>query len=123
MRSFKFALIKQLFLQDVINGVIEGRKTFGNTIKYSMMGVSSNFGNMFSVIGAVMFVPFLPMLPVQILLNNFIYDFSQITIPSDNVDAEFIKKPKKWNIKFIKKFMLIFGPISSLFDFATFFLL
>jgi Mg2+-importing ATPase len=110
-------------LDDLINGVIEGRKTFGNTIKYIMMGVSSNFGNMFSVIGAVMFVPFLPMLPVQILLNNFIYDFSQITIPSDNVDAEFIKKPKKWNIKFIKKFMLIFGPISSLFDFATFFLL
>jgi len=110
-------------LDDLKDGVIEGRKTFGNTIKYIMMGISSNFGNMFSVLGAVIFIPFLPMLPVQILLNNFIYDFSQITIPSDKVDDEFIRSPKKWNSQFIKRFMLIFGPISSLFDFATFFLL
>jgi P-type Mg2+ transporter len=87
------------------------------------MGISSNFGNMFSAAGAVVLLPFLPMLPLQILLNNFIYDFSQITIPSDNVDRDWIDKPKRWDLKFIKKFMLVFGPISSLFDFITFFVL
>lgn len=104
-------------------GVIDGRMTFGNTIKYIMMGLSSNFGNMFSVAVAVLFLPFLPMLPVQILLNNFIYDFSQVTIPTDNVDKEFMQKPKRWNMKFIKEFMFVFGPISSVFDIITFFLL
>ena len=104
-------------------GVLEGRKTFGNTMKYIMMGISSNFGNMFSVVGAVLLLPFLPMLPVQILLNNLIYDFSQLTIPGDKVDEEFIRKPKRWDMVFIKRFMLIFGSISSAFDFLTFFVL
>jgi Mg2+-importing ATPase len=104
-------------------GVLDGRMTFGNTIKYIMMGLSSNFGNMFSLAAAVIFLPFLPMLPVQILLNNFIYDFSQITIPTDNVDKEFMQKPKRWNMKFIKEFMFVFGPISSVFDILTFILL
>lgn len=110
-------------LHELRDGVVEGRKTFGNTMKYIMMGISSNFGNMFSVLGAVLFLPFLPMLPIQILLNNFLYDFSQITIPSDAVDDEFVQKPKRWNMKFIRNFMFTFGPISSLFDFVTFFVL
>jgi P-type Mg2+ transporter len=105
------------------DGVLEGRKVFGNTMKYIMMGLSSNFGNMFSAAGAVMFLPFLPMLPVQILLNNFIYDISQITIPIDNVDEDWTKKPRRWDMAFIKRFMFIFGPISSFYDFFTFFLL
>lgn len=88
-----------------------------------MMALSSNFGNMFSTAGAVLFLPFLPMLPVQILLNNLIYDVSQITIPTDNVDKEWIKNPKKWDLSFVKKFMYTFGPISSVFDFITFFVL
>lgn len=107
-------------LHQLKDGVIEGRKTFGNTMKYIMMGISSNFGNMFSVLGAVLFLPYLPMLPIQILLNNFLYDLSQVTIPSDNVDIEFIQKPKRWNMDFIKKFMFMFGPISSVYDFITF---
>lgn len=110
-------------LRELLDGVLEGRKTFGNTMKYIMMGLSSNFGNMFSVLGAVLFLPFLPMLPLQILFNNFLYDFSQITIPSDHVDEEFIAQPKRWNMKFVRRFMYVFGPVSSLFDFATFFVL
>lgn len=110
-------------LEVLRDGVLEGRKTFGNTIKYIMMGLSSNFGNMFSVAAAAVFLPFLPMLPIQILLNNFIYDLSQVTIPADNVDKEYVLKPKRWNLKFIRQFMLVFGPISSLFDFITFFIL
>lgn len=110
-------------LRVLLDGVIEGRKTFGNTMKYMMMGLSSNFGNMFSMIGAVIFLPFFPMLPGQILLNNFLYDISQLSIPADKVDEEYLQRPKHWNISFIKKFMLTFGPISSLFDFLTFFLL
>jgi len=106
-----------------MGGVIEGRKTFGNTMKYLLMGLSSNFGNMFSMIGASLFLPFFPMTAGQILLNNFIYDASQLSIPSDNVDPEYLKKPKHWNIKFIKKYMMIFGPVSSLFDFLTFYVL
>lgn len=105
------------------DGVIEGRRTYANVMKYIMMGTSSNFGNMISVAGASFFLPFLPMLPVQILLNNLLYDFSQLTIPSDNVDIESLHKPRKWNLSFIKHFMLVFGPVSSLFDFLTFFLL
>jgi len=110
-------------LQELMEGVIEGRKTFGNTMKYIMMGSSSNFGNMFSMMGASIFLPFFPMLPGQILLNNFLYDTSQLAIPSDNVDPEYLKKPKHWDISFVKKFMLVFGPVSSLFDFLTFFVL
>ncbi len=105
------------------DGVLEGRKTFGNTMKYIMMGTSSNFGNMFSVAGASLFLPFLPMLPTQILLNNLLYDFSQSTIPTDNVDQEYIEKPKRWDIFFIKRFMVFLGPISSIFDFLTFFIM
>jgi len=110
-------------LKELMDGVIEGRKTFGNTMKYMMMGLSSNFGNMFSMIGAALYLPFFPMLPGQILLNNFLYDISQLSIPTDNVDQEYLTKPKHWNIKFIKNFMLVFGPISSIFDFLTFFIL
>lgn len=105
------------------DGVLEGRKTFGNTMKYIMMGISSSFGNMFSVLGAVLFLPFLPMLPIQILLNNLLYDLSQISIPTDNVDKEYLQKPKKWDMQFIKNFMFTFGPISSFFDFLTFYVL
>ena len=105
------------------DGVLEGRKTFGNTMKYILMGTSSNFGNMFSVGGASLFLPFLPMLPVQILLNNLLYDVSEATIPTDNVDASYASTPKKWDIGFIRKFIMVFGPISSVFDFITFFIL
>lgn len=101
-------------------GIMEGRKVFANIIKYVRMGASSNFGNMFSVLGASFLFPFLPMKPVQILLNNLLYDFSQTGIPSDNVDPELIEKPLKWNIGNVKKFMFFIGPISSLFDYATF---
>ena len=102
------------------DGVMEGRKTFGNIVKYLKMGSSSNFGNMFSMTGASIFLPFLPMLPIQILLNNLLYDISQIAIPTDEVDKEYLVSPRPWNIDGIKKFMLIIGPISSLFDFITF---
>ena len=104
-------------------GVLEGRKTFGNTMKYIMMGTSSNFGNMFSVAGASLFLPFLPMLPTQILLNNLLYDVSELPIPIDNVDQEYVEKPRRWDISFVRRFMLIFGPISSIFDFLTFFIM
>ncbi len=107
-------------LQD---GVLEGRRVFSNTMKYIMMGLSSNFGNMFSAAGAVVFLPFLPMLPIQILLNNFLYDLSQVAIPADNVDDDWLKKPRRWNLDFVKKFMYFFGPVSSMFDFLTFFIL
>jgi Mg2+-importing ATPase len=107
-------------LQD---GIWEGRKTFGNTMKYIMMGLSSNFGNMFSVLGAVLFLPFLPMLPVQILLNNLLYDLAQITLPTDNVDKGWLQQPRRWNLKFVKRFMWVFGPTSSLFDYITYFVL
>ena len=105
------------------DGVLEGRRTFGNTMKYILMGTSSNFGNMFSVAGASLFLKFLPMLPIQILLNNLLYDVSESTIPTDNVDADYIRTPKKWDIEYIRKFIIVFGPVSSLFDFLTFFIL
>ena len=104
-------------------GVLEGRKTFSNTMKYIAMGTSSNFGGMFSVAIASLFLPFLPMLPIQILLNNLLYDLSQSTIPTDNVDTEYIEKPKRLDISYIRKFMVVFGPISSIFDFLTFFIM
>jgi len=110
-------------LSVLANGIIEGRKAFGNVMKYLLMGTSSNFGNMFSMAGASSFLPFLPMLPTQILLNNFMYDLSQITIPTDNVDDDFLRKPKQWNIGLIRKFMVFIGPISSVFDFLTFYVL
>lgn len=102
------------------NGIVEGRRTFANTMKYIMMGTSSNFGNMFSVPAASVLVPFLPMLPVQILLNNLLYDFSQVSIPTDRVDGDYIARPRRWNVTFIRNFMLIFGPISSLYDILTY---
>ncbi len=105
------------------DGIKEGRRIFDNIIKYIKMAASSNFGNMFSVVGGSIFLPFLPMLPVQILTNNMLYDFSQMTIPTDNVDEERLLKPKKWDFKNIKRFILFFGPISSLFDYATFFVM
>jgi Mg2+-importing ATPase len=104
-------------------GVLEGRKTFGNTMKYIMMGVSSNFGTMFSVAGASLFLNFLPMTAIQILLNNLLYDLSEATIPTDNVDEEYIQKPKKLDISYIRRFMVILGPVSSIFDFLIFFLM
>ena len=104
-------------------GVLEGRRTFGNIMKYIMMGTSSNFGNMFSMAGAALFLPFLPMLPVQILLNNLLYDVSEIPIPLDNVDEEYLIKPRQWDMTFIRNFMLVIGPVSSLFDFLVFFIL
>jgi len=110
-------------LQVLHGGVLEGRKAFGNVMKYLLMGTSSNFGNMFSMAGAALFLPFLPMLPTQILLNNFLYDLSQVTIPTDNVDATFIEKPHRWDIGLIRDFMLFIGPISSLYDFLTFFVM
>ena len=110
-------------LMVLAEGIIEGRKVFANIIKYIKMGASSNFGNMFSVVGGAYFLPFLPMLPIQVLLNNFLYDLSQTGIPTDSVDKEFVKKPQNWDISFIQKFMMFLGPISSIFDYATFFLM
>jgi P-type Mg2+ transporter len=104
-------------------GVIEGRRTFGNIMKYIMMGTSSNFGNMFSMAGGSLFLPFLPMLPTQILLNNMLYDMSEIPIPMDNVDEEYLIRPRQWDMNFVRKFMLTVGPISSIFDFLTFFVM
>lgn len=105
------------------DGVLEGRRTFGNIMKYIMMGTSSNFGNMLSMAGATVFLPFLPMLPVQILLNNLLYDVSEIPIPLDKVDRAYLARPKQWDMRFIRNFMWVIGPVSSLFDFLTFFLL
>lgn len=104
-------------------GVIEGRKVFGNIVKYIKMGASSNFGNMFSILGASAFLPFLPMAPVQILFNNLLYDFSQTAVATDTVDEEYLKQPRKWDIGNIARFMFFIGPISSIFDYATFFTL
>jgi len=109
---------------DVLHsGIVEGRKAFGNVMKYLLMGTSSNFGNVFSMAGASLVLPFLPMLPTQILLNNFMYDLSQLTIPTDNVDDELLRTPERWDISLIRKFMVSIGPISSIFDFLTFYVL
>jgi Mg2+-importing ATPase len=104
-------------------GVIEGRRTFGNIMKYIMMGTSSNFGNMFSMAGASLFLPFLPMLPVQILLNNLLYDVSELPIPLDRVDNDYLSRPRHWDMKFIRNFMLLVGPVSSVFDFLLFYIM
>jgi Mg2+-importing ATPase len=110
-------------LQILHNGIIEGRRASANVLKYILMGTSSNFGNMFSMAAASVFLPFLPMLPTQILLNNFMYDAAQITIPSDNVDTAYIGAPHRWDMKLIRNFMILIGPISSLYDFLTFYVL
>jgi Mg2+-importing ATPase len=104
-------------------GVIEGRKVFANIIKYIRMGASSNFGNMFSVLGASAFLPFIPMAPIQILTNNMLYDFSQVPIPTDAVDEELVARPRPWDVGEIKRFILCIGPISSIFDYTTFFVM
>jgi Mg2+-importing ATPase len=104
-------------------GVLAGRRAFANVMKYLLMGTSSNFGNMFSMAGAVVFLPFLPMLPTQILLNNLLYDLAQITIPTDRVDPGLVLRPRRWNVRILRNFMLLIGPISSLYDFLTFFVL
>jgi Mg2+-importing ATPase len=102
------------------DGVAEGRRSFANILKYIIMGTSSNFGNMFSMAAASLFLPFLPMLPTQILLNNLLYDTSQLSIPTDNVDPELLRHPRRWRVDFIRQFMLVMGPISSIYDFLTF---
>lgn len=104
-------------------GIIEGRRASANVLKYLLMGTSSNFGNMFSMAGASLFLPFLPMLSTQILLNNFLYDAAQITIPSDNVDASYTRSPQRWDMRLIRNFMIFIGPISSIYDFLTFYVL
>ncbi len=104
-------------------GIREGRRVFGNIIKYVKMAASSNYGNMFSVVGGALFLPFLPMLPLQVLVNNLLYDFSQLGIPLDTVDPEYEEKPRRWNIDSIRRFMLWIGPMSSIFDYTTFFLM
>jgi Mg2+-importing ATPase len=116
-------ILLETSLNILVDGVVEGRKVFGNITKYIKMGASSNFGNMFSVLGASIFLPFLPMTAAQILVNNLLYDVSQTAIPLDNVDKEYIEKPRKWQIKDIGRFMLFIGPISSIFDYATYFIM
>jgi P-type Mg2+ transporter len=113
-------LLLEKSLRAIADGVVEGRRIFANTTKYVLMGTSSNFGNMFSAAGASLFLSFLPMLPSQILLNNMLYDCSELTIPTDDVDEELLARPEHWDIAFIRRFMIFFGPISSLYDFATF---
>ncbi len=108
-------------LSVVRDAVVAGRSTVHNVSKYVLMGSSSNFGNMFSMAGAALILPFLPMLPIQILLNNLIYNVSEIAIPFDNVDPESVTGPVTWDVKLIERFMLVFGPISSIFDFLTFY--
>jgi Mg2+-importing ATPase len=110
-------------LDDLVAGVVEGRRTFANTLNYLMMSLSSNFGNMFSMAGASALLPFLPMTAPQILLNNLLYDMSQFTIPSDTVDETYMMRPRVLDINFLKHFMIVFGSVSSIFDFATFYVL
>jgi P-type Mg2+ transporter len=110
-------------LEVLHRGILEGRRASGNMMKYLLMGTSSNFGNMFSMAVASVFLPFLPMLPTQILLNNFLYDIAQITIPTDRVDRAYLSKPQRWDMRVIRDFMLLVGPVSSLFDFLTFYVL
>jgi Mg2+-importing ATPase len=106
---------------DVVHrGVLAGRRSFANVTKYVLMGTSSNFGNMFSMAGAAVLLPFLPMLPTQILLNNLLYDVAQLAIPGDQVDAADAARPRRWDIGFVRRFMVHMGPVSSLFDFLTF---
>ena len=110
-------------LDVVAEGITQGRRIFANTIKYVLMGTSSNFGNIVSASAASVFLIFLPMLPSQLQLNNLLYDTGQLTIPTDNVDADQLRRPSQWDIRLIRRFMLVFGPLSSLFDAATFLML
>jgi ATPase, P-type (transporting), HAD superfamily, subfamily IC len=122
-RSAADIILLEPSLAAISQGVTEGRRTFANTLKYIRMGTSSNFGNMLSMAGAALLLPFLPMTPGQILLNNLIYDASQTALPTDVVDPEVEAKPARWDIHGVERFMLVFGPISSVFDFVTFGLL
>jgi len=117
------AILLEKSLLVLEEGVLEGRKVFANILKYIRMGASSNFGNMFSVLGASLFLPFLPMTPIQILTNNLLYDFSQVPIPTDEVDAEQIAKPRPWSMNEIARFILFIGPCSSVFDYTTYFMM
>jgi P-type Mg2+ transporter len=112
-------ILLQKNLMVLRDGVLEGRRVFGNIFKYIKMGASSNFGNMFSMAGSSLILPFLPMFPIQIILNNFLYDASQVAIPSDDVDEEYLLKSRSWNVNYIMKFMMYFGPLSSVFDYLT----
>ena len=116
-------ILLQKDLMVLEQGVLEGRRVFSNINKYIRMGASSNFGNMFSVLGASVFLPFLPMLPIQVLTNNLLYDFSQVPIPTDAVDEEQIARPRPWNIAEMRRFILFIGPISSIFDYTTYFVM
>ena len=116
-------ILLQPGLQILHKGITEGRRASANVLKYLLMGTSSNFGNMFSMAGASLFLKFLPMLPTQILLNNFLYDTAQITIPSDRVDDQYIRGPRRWNMTLVRNFMIFIGPISSVYDFLTFYVL
>lgn len=122
-RDVADVILGERSLRVLHRGILEGRRASGNLMKYLLMGTSSNFGNMFSMAAASVFLPFLPMLPTQILLNNFLYDVAQITIPSDNVDEAYIRHPQRWDMRVIRDFMLFIGPISSVFDFLTFYVL
>jgi len=104
----------------LVDGVREGRRTFANTLKYVFIATSANFGNMFSMAGASLFLPFLPLLPKQILLINLLTDFPEMTIAGDNVDDELVQRPRRWDIGFIRRFMIVFGIVSSVFDYLTF---
>lgn len=117
-----FVLMKQ-DLEVLLNGILQGRRTFANTLKYVFMATSANFGNMFSMAGASLFLPFLPMLPKQVLLINFMTDLPEMAIAGDRVDDEFVTRPHRWDVNFIRRFMLVFGPLSSVFDYLTFALL
>jgi Mg2+-importing ATPase len=116
-------VILQPGLKVIHQGIVEGRRAFGNLMKYLLMGTSSNFGNVISMAAASVVLPFIPMLPTQILLNNFLYDLSQLTIPTDHVDPSYIRNPQHWDIGLVRRFMLWIGPISSLYDFLTFYVL
>ena len=116
-------ILRQPSLRVLHRGILEGRRASGNMMKYLLMGTSSNFGNMFSMAAASVFLPFLPMLPTQILLNNFLYDLAQVTIPGDHVDESYLRRPQRWDMRVIRDFMVFIGPISSVFDFLTFYVL
>jgi len=116
-------ILGQTGLRVLHRGILEGRRASGNMMKYLLMGTSSNFGNMFSMAAASVFLPFLPMLPTQILLNNLLYDVAQITIPTDRVDRSYLSRPQRWDMRLIRDFMLLIGPVSSVFDFLTFYVL
>jgi len=116
-------ILGQSGLHVLHRGILEGRRASGNMMKYLLMGTSSNFGNMFSMAAASVFLPFLPMLPTQILLNNLLYDVAQVTIPTDRVDRGYVSRPQRWDMHLVRDFMLLVGPVSSLFDFLTFYVL